>query len=61
MVSTNEFMVISGTSLPDIALAGSGTVSKVLLCGISGLSVIPIQVTGEGGLYIINAGSQSTI
>ena len=61
MVSENEFMVVSGTALPDILLAGSGTVAKVLLCGVSGLSVIPLQVTGEGGLYIINVGSQAGI
>ena len=52
MVAGNEYVQFSGTAFDSSVLAGSSTISKVLLCGMSGLACIPVQVTSSGALVI---------
>ncbi len=59
MVSENSFITTSGTAIPNETLQGSGTFSKVLLCGTSGNVAIPLTCDSEGKLLFIAAGSQA--
>lgn len=49
MVADNVFVNFSGASLG----LGSRTTQLVILCGISGGQVIPVQVNGAGALVTI--------
>ncbi len=51
MSNTNE--VVAGSSIAlnwNTIYAGSPVLQKVLLCGLSGLIVIPVMVDGSGAL-----------
>ena len=51
MSITNERIAGSSIALNwDVIHAGSPTLQKVLLCGLSGLNVIPVMVDSSGGL-----------
>ena len=49
-VGTNVFVQVSGTILDSAVLAGSQAVQLVLLCGVSGTGVYPVQVNSNGVL-----------
>lgn len=51
MSATNMLVNISGTTL---GITGSTAVQLVLLCGVSGTQVVPIQVTNQG--YLLTSG-----
>ena len=49
-VSTNQFLQLSGTAFDGAVLAGSHALQMVVLCGMSGLQAIPVQVNSSGCL-----------
>jgi len=61
MVSENNFLTASGTIIPDETLQGAATFSKVMLCGASGTSIIPLTCDSDGRLLMVYAGSVAGI
>ncbi len=54
MVGENIFVQLSGEQLDGAVLAGSHTVSAVLLCGMSGTGTYPVMVNELGQLIQIS-------